>query len=36
MEDEIDRAIRASVAKASQASIPAPERLHAGVFHEKA
>jgi pyruvate dehydrogenase E1 component alpha subunit len=36
MEDEIDRAIRASVAKASQAPIPAPERLYAGVFHEKA
>jgi TPP-dependent pyruvate/acetoin dehydrogenase alpha subunit len=36
MEDEIDRAIRASVAKASQALIPAPERLYAGVFHEKA
>jgi TPP-dependent pyruvate/acetoin dehydrogenase alpha subunit len=36
IEDEIDRAIRASVAKAAQAAIPAPERLYAGVFHEKA
>ncbi|MBV8407511.1 MAG: thiamine pyrophosphate-dependent dehydrogenase E1 component subunit alpha [Alphaproteobacteria bacterium] len=36
VEDEIDRAIRASVAKASQAPIPGPERLYAGVFHEKA
>ena len=36
MEGEIDRAIQASVAKAGQAPIPAPERLYAGVFHEKA
>ena len=36
MEDEIDKAIRASVARAAGAPIPAPERLHAGVFHEKA
>ena len=36
MEDEIDRAIRASVAKASQAPIPGPDRLYAGVFHAKA
>ena len=36
MEDEIDRAIRASVAKASRAPIPRPERVYAGVFHEKA
>ncbi|WP_421999530.1 thiamine pyrophosphate-dependent dehydrogenase E1 component subunit alpha [Reyranella sp.] len=36
IEDEIDRAIEASVKRASQAPIPTPERLHAGVFHEKA
>jgi TPP-dependent pyruvate/acetoin dehydrogenase alpha subunit len=36
MEDEIDRAIQASVKRASQAPIPTPDRLHAGVFHEKA
>jgi len=36
MEDEIDKAIRASVARAAEAPIPAPERLYAGVFHEKA
>ena len=36
MEDEIEKAIQASVKRASQAPIPAPERLHAGVFHEKA
>jgi TPP-dependent pyruvate/acetoin dehydrogenase alpha subunit len=36
MEDEIDKAIQASVKRASQAPIPAPDRLHAGVFHEKA
>ncbi len=36
MEEEIDKAIRASVKRAAEAPIPAPERLHAGVFHEKA
>ena len=36
MEEEIDRAIRASVQRAMAAPIPAPDRLHAGVFHEKA
>jgi TPP-dependent pyruvate/acetoin dehydrogenase alpha subunit len=36
MEEEIDKAIRASVQRAMAAPIPAPDRLHAGVFHEKA
>ena len=36
LEDEIDKAIQASVKRASQAPIPTPDRLHAGVFHEKA
>jgi len=36
MEEEIDKAIRASVQRAIEAPIPAPDRLHAGVFHEKA
>jgi len=36
IEDEIDKAIQASVKRASQAPIPTPDRLHAGVFHEKA
>ena len=36
MEEEIDTAIRASVKRASEAPIPTPDRLHAGVFHEKA
>jgi pyruvate dehydrogenase E1 component alpha subunit len=36
IEQEIDLAVRASVAKAAAAPIPAPERLYAGVFHEKA
>jgi pyruvate dehydrogenase E1 component alpha subunit len=36
MEEEIDKAIRASVQRAMEAPIPAPDRLHAGVFHEKA
>jgi TPP-dependent pyruvate/acetoin dehydrogenase alpha subunit len=36
MENEIDKAIQASVKRAAQAPIPAPDRLHAGVFHEKA
>lgn len=36
MEDEIDKAIQASVKRASEAPIPTPDRLHAGVFHEKA
>jgi TPP-dependent pyruvate/acetoin dehydrogenase alpha subunit len=36
MEDEIDRSIQASVKRAAQAPIPGPERLHVGVFHEKA
>jgi pyruvate dehydrogenase E1 component alpha subunit len=36
MEEEIDRAIRRSVKRAAEAPIPAPDRLHAGVFHEKA
>ena len=36
MEDEIDKAIQASVKRASQAPIPTPDRLHAGVFYEKA
>ena len=36
MEDEIDKSIQASVRRASQAPIPTPDRLHAGVFHEKA
>lgn len=36
MEDEIDKSIQASVKRAADAPIPAPDRLHAGVFHEKA
>lgn len=36
MEDEIERAIQTSVKRASQAPIPQPARLYAGVFHEKA
>ncbi len=36
MEREIDLAIQESVRKAAAASIPTPDRLHAGVFHEKA
>lgn len=36
MEREIDLAIQASVRKAAAAAIPTPDRLHAGVFHEKA
>ncbi|MEA2849005.1 MAG: hypothetical protein QOG78_4286, partial [Rhodospirillaceae bacterium] len=36
MEEEIDKSIRASVQRAMEAPIPAPDRLHAGVFHEKA
>ena len=36
IEDEIDKAIQASVKRASQAPIPTPDRLHAGVFYEKA
>jgi pyruvate dehydrogenase E1 component alpha subunit len=36
MEDEIDQAIRASVRRAANAPIPTPDRLHAGMFHEKA
>jgi TPP-dependent pyruvate/acetoin dehydrogenase alpha subunit len=36
MEEEIDQAIRASVKRASEAPIPAPDRLYAGVFHAKA
>jgi len=34
--EEIDKAIQASVKRAADAPIPAPDRLHAGVFHEKA
>ena len=36
IEAEIDKAIAVSVQRAADAPIPAPERLHAGVFHEKA
>ncbi len=36
MEEEIDKAIQESVKRAAAAPIPAPERLYAGVFHEKA
>ena len=36
IEEEIDKAIQASVKRAADAPIPAPDRLHAGVFHEKA
>src|SRR3979490_2040935 len=36
VEEEIDKSIRASVQRAMEAPIPAPDRLHAGVFHEKA
>jgi pyruvate dehydrogenase E1 component alpha subunit len=36
MEQEIEAAIRASVKRASQAPIPTPDRLQAGVFHAKA
>ena len=36
MEQEIESAIQASVQLASQAPIPAPDRLLAGVFHAKA
>ncbi len=36
IEEEIDKAIAASVKRAADAPIPAPARLHAGVFHEKA
>jgi TPP-dependent pyruvate/acetoin dehydrogenase alpha subunit len=36
MEDEIDKAIQASVKRAAEAPIPTPDRLHAGVFYEKA
>jgi len=36
MEGAIDGAIQASVKRAAEAPIPAPDRLHAGVFHEKA
>jgi acetoin:2,6-dichlorophenolindophenol oxidoreductase subunit alpha len=36
MEEEIDKAIDSSVKRAAAAPIPAPDRLHAGVFYEKA
>ncbi len=36
IEQEIDGVVRASVARAAAAPIPAPDRLYAGVFHEKA
>jgi TPP-dependent pyruvate/acetoin dehydrogenase alpha subunit len=36
MESEIDTQVRRSVERAVKAAIPAPERLYAGVFHEKA
>jgi pyruvate dehydrogenase E1 component alpha subunit len=36
IEAEIDATIRASVKRAAEAPIPGPDRLHAGVFHEKA
>lgn len=36
LESEIDSQVRNSVALASKAAIPAPDRLYAGVFHEKA
>jgi TPP-dependent pyruvate/acetoin dehydrogenase alpha subunit len=36
MEEEIDKVIQTSVRRAGEASIPTPDRLHAGVFHEKA
>lgn len=36
LEDGIDQTVRRSVAKAAQAPVPTVDRLHAGVFHEKA
>ena len=36
IEKEIDGVVRASVARAAAAPIPTPDRLYAGVFHEKA
>jgi TPP-dependent pyruvate/acetoin dehydrogenase alpha subunit len=36
MEEEIDRTVNDSVTRAAAAPIPAPDRLYAGVFHEKA
>jgi TPP-dependent pyruvate/acetoin dehydrogenase alpha subunit len=36
IEEEIDKAIATSVRRAAEAPIPAPDRLHAGVFYEKA
>lgn len=36
VEGEIDERVRRSVSMASQAPIPAKDRLHVGVFHEKA
>ena len=36
IEAEIDAAIATSVKRAAEAPIPAPNRLHAGVFYEKA
>jgi pyruvate dehydrogenase E1 component alpha subunit len=36
LERRIDDAIRGSVERASQSPVPAPERLHYGVFHENA
>jgi len=36
MKGMLTAAIRASVQRAMEAPIPAPDRLHAGVFHEKA
>jgi hypothetical protein len=36
IEAEIDAAIATSVKRAAEAPIPTPDRLHAGVFYEKA
>lgn len=36
IEEEIDEAIQASVKRAAAAPVPGPDRLRAGVFHEKA
>lgn len=36
MEEDVDDTVRESVRRAGAAPIPAPDRLHAGVFHAKA
>jgi pyruvate dehydrogenase E1 component alpha subunit len=36
LERKLDESIRASVQHASQSPVPGPDRLHYGVFHEKA